>query len=134
MYHELDQVGCPKGYTWLLVSTLVSMILTMDLYESILFMHSGWYNLSRLNLAENPLWYMLKDPFPPWIAKKHLLVQSRVERTAFSDQHVLFIEYISNFFHMYEIFLLLYQVLDKLSFLIRNFITLIGYIELTFKF
>ena len=59
---------------------------------------------------------MLKDPFPPWIAKKHLLVQSRVERTAFSDQHVLFIEYISNFFHMYEMFLLLYQVLDKLSF------------------
>ena len=26
-----------------------------------------------------------KDPPPPWIAKKHLLVQSRVKRMAFSD-------------------------------------------------
>ena len=29
----------------------------------------------------------LKDPPTPLIAKKHLLVHSRVERTAFSDQN-----------------------------------------------
>ena len=30
---------------------------------------------------------VVNDPPPPWIAKKHLLVQSRVKRTAFSDQN-----------------------------------------------
>ena len=60
----------------------------------------------------------IKEPPPPWLQKKHLLVQRRVERTAFSDQNDFFkIEYISNFFHMNEIGLLLYQVLYKPGFL-----------------
>ena len=63
----------------------------------------------------------LKDP-PPWMAKKHLLVQSHVERTAFSDQNYFFlIEYISNLLHMYAFFLLLYQMLYKLKYLNLQF-------------
>ena len=59
---------------------------------------------------------------PPCIDKKHLLVQSCVERTAFSDQNYFFvIEYISLFFHINEFFLVLYQVLDKLIFLNTQF-------------
>ena len=57
----------------------------------------------------------------PGQQKKHLLVQIRVECTAFSDQNYLFIEYIPNFFHMNDSFLLLYQVLDKLSYLNLQF-------------
>ena len=52
---------------------------------------------------------------------KHRLVQSRVERTAFYDQNIFLIEYFSNFFHINEKFLLLYKVLDKLSFLNLQF-------------
>ena len=67
-----------------------------------------------------------KDPPPPLNCKKTPLGKSRVERTAFSDQNYFFkIEYISNFFHMNDIFLLIYQVLDKMR--------LVGYIDLTFK-
>ena len=53
---------------------------------------------------------------------KKNLVQSHVERTAFSDQNYIFlIEYIPNLFHMYEFFLLLYQVLYKLIFMNLQF-------------
>ena len=58
-----------------------------------------------------------KDP-PPWIAKKHLLVQSRVKCTAFSDQNQTFkMIYHLNFFHMNEIYVLIYPMLHKLSYL-----------------
>ena len=76
---------------------------------------------------------------PPSIAKKHLLVQSRVERTAFSDQNSFFlIEYISNFFRMNENYVLLYQVLDELSFLNLQFnftsrLHRANYLSLSFK-
>ena len=56
-----------------------------------------------------------KDPPTPLLKKKHLLVQSRVERTAFLPIFFL-IEYIWNFFHMNEFYPLLYAVLNKLSF------------------
>ena len=68
------------------------------------------------------------------MTKKHLLVQSCVIRTAFSDQNHFFqIEYILNFFHMKEVFIVLYQVLDKLRFWILNLITLVSSTELTFQ-
>ena len=62
----------------------------------------------------------LRTP-PPGLQKKHLLVQSRVKRTAFSDKNYFINEYISNFFNMNDFFLVLYQVLDNLSFLDLQF-------------
>ena len=60
--------------------------------------------------------YKIKYPPLPWIYNKYLLVQSSVKCTAFSDQKYFSIDYITNLFHMNEVFLLLYQVMDRLGF------------------
>ena len=85
-------------------------------------------NLSGMRINVYTFWFNirffhpLRNPPPPRFSKKHLLVQSRVECTAFSDPNQFFwIEYISNFFYMNEKFLLLYKVLDKPIFLNLRF-------------
>ena len=66
--------------------------------------------------------FPLRTP-PPLYWKTNLLVQSRVEFTAFLIKTLFFIEYISNFFHMSVMFFVQYQVLFKMSFWICNLIT-----------